>query len=64
MITTSVIAMIIAALVCLIAYFLPTVIASCRDHKNTFAIFLANLFFGWTAIGWILALIWSFTSAR
>lgn len=42
-----------------IAYFLPTFIASRRDHPNGTSIFLLNLFLGWTFIGWLGALIWS-----
>jgi Na+/melibiose symporter-like transporter len=44
--------------------FLPTLIALLRGHDNTFAIFLTNLLLGWTGIGYIIALIWSFTSIR
>ena len=40
-------------------YFLPTFIAGVRSKRNTAAIFLLNLFLGWTGIGWIIALIWS-----
>jgi len=40
-------------------YFLPTIIAVLRHHRNALAVFLVNLFFGWTGIGWIIALIWS-----
>ena len=39
-------------------YFLPTVIAALRWHHNQNAIFLTDLFFGWTVIGWGVALIW------
>jgi len=42
-------------------YFLPFLIASLRQHKNILAIFLLNLAFGWTFLGWISALIWSVT---
>lgn len=42
-------------------YFLPTVIAAVRSHHNTTPIFLTNFFFGLTGVGWIIALIWSFT---
>ena len=42
-------------------YFLPTVIALLRGHLSTLAIFLLNLLFGWTLIGWLGALIWSCT---
>lgn len=51
-------------LVGLVMYFLPTLIAMLRGHDNTFAIFLTNLVFGWTVIGWFIAFIWSFTAIR
>ena len=41
------------------AYFLPTLVAFLRLHKNIFAIFLLNLLLGWTALGWVGSLIWS-----
>ena len=40
-------------------YFLPTIIAVNRKKKNQSAIFLLNLFLGWTIIGWVIALVWS-----
>lgn len=43
-------------------YFLPTLIALLRGHHNGFAIFLTNLLFGWTIIGWLITLIWSTTA--
>ncbi|BDW99457.1 superinfection immunity protein [Maricaulis maris] len=52
------------AVIGLLAYFIPTLIALLRGHDNTFAIFLTNLLLGWTMIGWIVALIWSFTAIR
>ena len=39
--------------------FLPTLIARSRNHPHTSAIFLVNLFFGWTFIGWVVSLIWA-----
>lgn len=45
----------------LLMYFLPSVIASSREHKNKPAIVVLNLFLGWTGLGWIVALIWAFT---
>jgi Superinfection immunity protein len=41
--------------------FLPTLVAKSRHHPNTTAIFLVNLFFGWTLIGWVISLIWAST---
>jgi len=43
----------------IMVYFLPWVIARTKNKKNTAAIVTTNLFFGWTVIGWILALIWA-----
>lgn len=40
-------------------YFLPTLIAFLRQHKNSLAIFLLNLFLGWTGLGWVVSLVWS-----
>ena len=41
--------------------FLPTLIAKSRNHPNTLPIFLVNLFFGWTFIGWVISLVWACT---
>jgi len=42
-------------------YFLPTVVAILRKKKNALPIFLVNLFFGMTFVGWVVALIWALT---
>ena len=40
-------------------YLLPTVVAAGRNKRNTGAIFALNLFLGWTAVGWVVALVWA-----
>ena len=40
-------------------YFLPSIIALARSKRDTLAIFLLNLFLGWSVIGWFVALIWA-----
>jgi hypothetical protein len=40
-------------------YFLPSIIALARSKRDTLAIFLLNLFLGWSVIGWVVALIWA-----
>jgi len=40
-------------------YFLPSLIAFLRQHKNKLAIFLLNLLLGWTVLGWVVSLVWS-----
>ncbi len=42
-------------------YFLPTIVASNRGHSVA-GVLLANLFFGWTGIGWIALLLWALLS--
>jgi Superinfection immunity protein len=41
--------------------FLPTLVAKFRRHPNVFPIFLVNLFFGWSFVGWVIALVWACT---
>ena len=43
----------------LVFYFLPSIIALARSKRDTLAIFLLNMFLGWTLIGWIVALVWA-----
>jgi Superinfection immunity protein len=40
-------------------YFLPTLIAFLRQRRNKLAIFLLNLFLGWTVLGWVVSLVCS-----
>jgi hypothetical protein len=42
-------------------YLLPSICAVFRKHNNQTPVFLVNLFFGWTILGWLVALIWSGT---
>ncbi len=45
--------------VCLVPYFLPTIIAMMRNSPNAGGIFAVNFLLGWTFIGWVACLIWS-----
>jgi hypothetical protein len=42
-------------------YMLPYIVAKSRGHANDSAIFVVNLFLGWTFIGWVAALAWACT---
>lgn len=44
-----------------VAYLLPTIIASLRGHRNEMAILIVNFFLGWTFVGWVVCLAWSCT---
>ena len=39
-------------------YFLPTAAAISVDNPYFQSVFLMNLFFGWTVVGWLAALAW------
>jgi len=49
-----------AIFVCI--YFLPAIICFIKNHKQKMAIFILNLLFGWTFIGWGIALVWAFVN--
>lgn len=52
-------AAILIVLVLVLVYFLPSVVAYSRAHKNKIAIFSLNLLAGWTFIGWVAVFVWS-----
>jgi Superinfection immunity protein len=45
-------------------YFLPCLVAWWRRSPNGLAIFVMNLFLGWTFIGWVVALVWACAAIR
>ena len=53
-------ALILVVLVCLLFYFLPTLVAAARNHPQTGAIGILNLLLSWTFLGWVVALVWAF----
>jgi hypothetical protein len=50
----------LAQLAFLGVYFAPFFIALGQSHPQKLALFFINLLFGWTIIGWLLALAWAF----
>jgi hypothetical protein len=42
-------------------YLLPTSIAVTRNARSRVQIFIVNIFFGWTFLGWAVALVWAFS---
>lgn len=43
-------------------YLIPAGIADYRRHNNRHAIAALNIVAGWTALGWLIALIWALTN--
>lgn len=44
-----------------VIHFIPSIVAYKRRHRNILPIIIINIFFGWTLIGWVIALVWSLT---
>jgi hypothetical protein len=42
-------------------YFVPTFVSLYRKDPTWWVVFLNNLLFSWTGIGWIGALVWAIT---
>jgi len=42
-----------------VLYFLPAIVAFARSKRDAASIFVLNLLLGWTAIGWVIALVWA-----
>ncbi len=40
-------------------YFLPSMLAAERSHRNVASIVIINILLGWTLIGWLAALLWA-----
>jgi hypothetical protein len=54
----------IIAIIAIIGYFLPAIVAWRRGHPQQNPIFIINLFFGWTLIGWVVCLAWSVSAVK
>lgn len=52
---------IIALLLAVLLYLLPTLVAWRRGHHNRLAICVLNIGLGWTLLGWMVALVWAVT---
>jgi len=48
----------------ILCYFIPTVIALLRKHKDAPAIAAINILLGWSFIGWFVSFIWALSDPR
>lgn len=49
---------------CVWLYLLPALIADWRGQESKLGIFFVNLFFGWTILGWFVALVLAFSGRK
>ena len=54
---SQMIVLVITLFLVLAFYFLPTIIALKRKSPHTTAVIIINFFFGFTLVGWIIALV-------
>jgi len=47
-----------------VMYWLPTIVAIARHTPSALGVAALNFFFGWTGIGWIMALIWALAAGN
>jgi uncharacterized protein (DUF983 family) len=52
-------AVLVAMVLGVALYFLPTFVAWSHKHRNVQALATLNLFLGWTVIGWVVSLVWA-----
>jgi hypothetical protein len=52
----------VVVMVFIALYFVPSIIAAYREHRDRLAILMLNILLGWTAVGWIAALVWACTA--
>lgn len=43
-------------------YFAPSIVAATRKRANLTSIVLLNIFLGWTLVGWVVALVWAYST--
>lgn len=51
-------------LVGILMYLMPSIVAYERKHHQKVAIFILNIFVGWTFFGWVACLVWACTEVR
>ena len=52
----------ISLAILLALYLIPSLVARGRGHHNQLAVFILNVLFGWTVLGWGAALVWACTT--
>ncbi len=53
--------MIAVGVAVILLYFVPSILARINRKREFGKIFLVNLFFGWTVVGWLVAIFWAST---
>lgn len=54
----------ITAVVMIVIYFVPLMVAVRRDMQKVAGVAVLNILLGWTLIGWVIALVWAVSGER
>lgn len=57
------IALLLIGVVFIYIYFLPSIVASKKQHADKTSILVLNLLLGWLLIPWVIALVWAYKQA-
>ncbi len=55
---------VLGAVFCIVFYMLPWLVAKMLDNQNSLSVFWINLCFGWSMIGWVVALVLALCTGR
>jgi hypothetical protein len=55
---------VVIELIALVLYVVPIIVALVRHRANIVQVVIVNLLLGWTVIGWIIALVMAFGTAK
>ena len=56
--------LIVSVLLGLFIYLIPAIVANSRGHNQTGSIVALNILFGWSLLGWGIALIWALSNNK
>ncbi|MBU2818326.1 superinfection immunity protein, partial [Acidithiobacillus ferrooxidans] len=49
----------LAAILGLLIYFIPSIIAAARHHEHFLWVLILNIVLGWSGIAWIALIVWA-----
>jgi hypothetical protein len=54
----------LAAILGLLIYFVPSIIAAARHHEHFLWVLILNIVLGWSGIAWIALIVWAILGER
>ena len=54
----------LGAILGLLIYFIPSIIAAARHHEHFLWVLILNIVLGWSGIAWIILMVWAILGER